>query len=740
MALHLALVSLQVGDASASHQMLRAPSTISHKFVFRANKRYRSVSVAGTFNRWNKDRDPMTLQSDGVTWSKTATLPFGRVQYKFVLDGESWIQDPSAKDSQDDGGGNVNSALMVTPVDFTKAARVGDGVIAKSALFHETKLPWLNFDRGLLLISFRARPNDVESIKVRILGKSIPLNFKSTDGVFATYQARVAWNGKQPINYDFEIKDGSQWVYFGESGVLPQPGRKFVISPQTFAKFVTPSWVPGAVLYQIFPDRFANGNVGNDPKDVQPWSGTPTWFNRFGGDIAGVRQHANYLADLGATCIYFNPVFKSPSNHRYDASSYVQIDPEFGTNVEFARLGALLKAKGIRTVMDLALNHTAVDYPAFLDVLKNGAASKFKNWYFIKSYPVVVQANPPYDAWYGFSSMPKLNVMNPETTQRLLDVADYWKNLMPGLSGYRLDAANEVDMRFWRLFRNHVKAMDPEQWIVGEEWGDARPWLQGDQWDSSMNYEFRSTCLDFIAKRKGSPSAFMNRLMANYSMYPPQSARVMMNMLTSHDTARFLTECDGDVKRDAVAATIQFSWVGAPSIYYGEEIGMLGGKDPANRAPMAWNRVTQSNWLLNRYKKLTRIRTASKALQWGEPIPLSTDDQANTLSFARVDAKDLAITVVNVSDQPKTISIPLTHIPPATLEGRREFTDGISGRHLRVTGSRLSVTLQGMEAAILLPTNATVFHSAKAPSRVGLAPSMHLSSLTASRGIKELSL
>ena len=285
MALLLSMVNLAMGNVSEPHHINQVQQTVSHTFSFRATKPFRSVSVAGTFNGWNKDRDSMTLQPDGVTWSKTAALPYGRAQYKFVLDGETWIEDPLAKDSQTDGDGHINSALLVTPVDYTQPAQIGDGVIAESALFHEKKLPWFNFDRGFLVISFRARPNDVNSIRVRILGKSIPLSFKSTDGVFATYQARVAWNPTQPINYDFEIRDGLRRVYFGESGLQPQPGRKFEISPQKLTEFVTPSWVPGAVIYQIFPDRFANGNLGNDPKDVQPWSGTPTWFNRFGGDL-----------------------------------------------------------------------------------------------------------------------------------------------------------------------------------------------------------------------------------------------------------------------------------------------------------------------------------------------------------------------------------------------------------------------------------------------------------------------
>ena len=728
----------------AAHTMLTAQNSalgLAHTFVYKATVPLTSISVAGTFNVWNKERDPMKLGPDGVTWTKTVSMPFGRNEYKFVLNGKTWIQDPLALASHDDGSGNVNSVILITPRDYNFPARMGDGVFSEDALFHESGIPWLNFDRGFLTFTLRCRPNDFESVNIRALGKSQLLQCVSVDDVFATYQGKMAWDGVRPISYDFEIRDGATIRFFGPSGVTTEPASKFTLNAISYKKFVTPKWVPGAVIYQIFPDRFANGSTKNDPIGVQSWlTGKPTYSNRFGGDIAGIRQHVNYLKQLGVNCLYLNPVFKSPSNHRYDASSYEQIDPEFGTNQEFSRLGKELQSNGIRTVLDLAFNHTAVDFPAFLDIRSKGPESKFTNWYFIKSYPVVVKENPPYEAWYGFPSMPKLNTMNPETTQYLLEVTDYWKRLIPGLSGFRLDAANEVDQRFWQLFRSHVKSADPQQWILGEEWGDARAWLKGDQWDSSMNYAFRGACVDFIAQRKGTATEFMNRLMSNYSMYPPQAARVMMNLLSSHDTARFLTDCGGDKEKQFLAADIQFTWIGAPSIYYGEELGMEGGKDPDNRAPMAWNLANSFNLTLAHYQKLIQIRRRSTALQMGNPVVLETSDDHDTLAYARVDAQDLAITVVNASHQPQKIFIPLDKIPASTIKGKRRFVDQLSGRGITASGLGLSITLKGMDAAILLPGSAAVFHSAKFPARRNLASTMHLSSHTAICGIKELSL
>ena len=309
-------------------------------------------------------------------------------------------------------------------------------------------------------------------------------------------------------------------------------------TPKLISRLSFPSWVEKTVFYQIFPDRFENGDKTNDPPNVAPWNSKPTGDSRFGGDIAGVQQHLPYLKNLGIGSVYFNPVFESPSNHRYDATDFKKIDPQFGTNAEFAALTKQMQSDGIRTVMDFVFNHSSTDFAPFADVRKNGANSAYKDWYLVKSFPVRV-ANPPnYLAWNGFAAMPKLNLTNPQTADYMLDLVDFWKKEVP-LSGIRLDVADEVDIRFWRQLRTRVKALDPQMWIVGERWQDATPWLKGDQWDGAMNYPFRDANLAFFAENKTSPSQFATRLMELYNAYPPQVSRAMLNMLSSHDTPRF---------------------------------------------------------------------------------------------------------------------------------------------------------------------------------------------------------
>jgi len=213
------------------------------------------------------------------------------------------------------------------------------------------------------------------------------------------------------------------------------------------------------------------------------------------------------------------------------------------------------------------------------DVVQKGAASAYKDWYFIKSYPVHAQSPPNYAAYDGYWGMPKLNMANPETGDYMLNMVGFWKKEAP-LAGLRFDVADAIDMRFWRKLRPQVKALDPQMWIVGETWGDASPWLTGDQWDAAMNYPFLFASRDFFAEGKASPSEYLNRLMTLYHSHPPQVSRNMMNLLSSHDTPRFLTLCHNNQDLDCLAAAVQFTWAGAPSIYYGEELGMQGGADP----------------------------------------------------------------------------------------------------------------------------------------------------------------
>lgn len=618
---------------------------MNHEFVFKADKVYKQVNLAGSFNNWSATETPMMRGIDDKTWVKQMKLPYGKHQYKFVADG-NWTVDPFAKKNEDDGNGNTNSVLMILPPDFDHAAAKGDALVTTSAILHQNAQPYVNIFGNTAEFKIRARANDLETIKLVANGKSYAPISRTSDEFYETFGFRMAWDRKAKLNYAFTLVDGDL-VYKLAGGKL---------DPKTVKTFEVPAWVSRSIIYQIFPDRFENGSRSNDPKIVTPWNGVPTFGNRMGGDFAGIGKRANYLKALGVGAIYLNPIFASPSNHRYEADDFQKADKELGTNQEFFALSKSLKGQGIRTILDFAYNHSSPGTVQFKDLIAKGENSKFKTWYFPKSYPIKVGENPNYEAWYGFPSMPKLNVMNPEVSNFLIETSKFWiKNA--GIDGMRLDVANEVDMRFWRKMRPIVKAANPNLWIVGEIWGDGNPWLKGDQFDSVMNYQFREAILRFVAAGSEDAHQFKDRLLRVHNSYPTQVSKNMMNLLGSHDTPRILNECGGDREKAKIAATIQFTWIGQPSVYYGDELGMSGGRDPENRKGMQWELATQDNDMLRHYKTLAKTRNKFGVYADGDVKAFEVSENGRAGAFVRANGTSASITAFNLSDQEQTVSL-----------------------------------------------------------------------------------
>lgn len=661
---------------------LTSAAHVPHEFVFTSTGDHASVSVAGTFNGWDSRKAPMALDTDRRTWRKTLPLAPGKYLYKFVIDDKQWVVDPANPLQEQDGGGNVNSVLRVLPQGYEQPAAEGDGKITLAALRHEARTPMLNYDRGQYSFKFTARPNDLRSIHlVYAGGNRMALKPLSTDGVLDTWSATVAWDRSKPLTYAFEVGDGPAKVRFGPKG--PGDAGWFTASSQSFQPPAPPKWVERSAFYQIFPDRFENGDPSNDPDILTPWDGKPDYWNRFGGDLAGIRKRKAHLQSLGINAIYINPIMMAPSNHRYDPVDFYRVDPEFGTNQEFAALTQDLHGSGIRVVLDQIFDHVGVTFAPFADVLRWQEKSRFKDWFFIKSYPVEVRQNPPYVGWYGVESMPKIDVLHPDANKYLLESVDYWMKTAR-LSGWRLDVANEVPFAFWRQFRQRVKGLDSDAWIVGEVWTDAREWLAGDQWDASMNYPFRDAVVRFVAQGDVTATYFLDRLMEVYSLYAPQTARNQMNLLSSHDTARFITVAGGDADLARLGAVVQFTFAGAPSVYYGEEIGMLGGPDPANRAGMEWARATDQNPMFRFYKRLTRLRLGSEALMTGDPVPLGAFDAQKVAAYGRMVQGGRAVIAINRSDRPQQVTLSLAPaLGDAASLSKEGFVCGLSGKRLR---------------------------------------------------------
>lgn len=451
--------------------------------------------------------------------------------------------------------------------------------------------------------------------------------------------------------------------------------------------FDTPEWVRHAVFYQIFPDRFANGDPQNDPENAQPWGSLPTLHNFMGGDLQGIIDRLSYLADLGITALYLTPIFQATSNHKYNTYDYLRIDPHFGDLATFRRLIAEAHARGIRVVLDGVFNHCGRGFFAFHDILENGGNSPFLRWFYINDLPLhPYDGDRPanYQAWWEYRSLPKFNVSHPPVRRYLLEVARYW--IEQGADGWRLDVPNEIaDHSFWREFRAVVKRANPEAYIVGEIWNDASPWLDGSQFDAVMNYLFRDLCRDFFARAGMRADAFRKGIDQLLQLYPRAATEVQLNLLSSHDTVRFLTEAGGAVARLRLATLFQLTFPGAACIYYGDEVGMAGGADPLCRGCFPWDRAAWDAELHGWVRRCIALRHAHPALRTGEyrSLPLRA---AHIYAFARWDAAERLVVALNNAGAARTIDLPLAGTP--ILE-RATLADLLGGPGYQVRGGKL---------------------------------------------------
>lgn len=447
-----------------------------------------------------------------------------------------------------------------------------------------------------------------------------------------------------------------------------------------------PQWTKDAVFYQIFPERFANGNKANDPKGTEPWGGKPTFDNYFGGDLKGIRQHLDHLQDLGVTALYLNPIFTADSNHKYNATDYMQIDPAFGTIEDFRALVADLKKRKMRIILDGVFNHTGDKFWAFQDAMAKGKESPTWSWYNIFGFPVVQNPKPNYDAWWGFASLPKLNFNNPKVPEYLLHkVVDFWTR--EGIDGWRLDVPNEVTLPgFWEKFRQKVRSINPEAYIVGEIWDDPTSWLQGDKFDATMNYPLREELLHWLVHRDRNVDTF-DAAVATQRRGEGQATNGMFNIMGSHDVERLLHLSGGDKSKVRLMALMTFAYPGAPVIYYGDEIGMTGAKDPDDRRCFDWNKTTWDTDTFRYFKKLIAIRRDHPGLRDGWFQTLMRHNDKNQYAFYRdFMGKDRLLVGINngMTDQDLVIPTKDTAIKDGTV-----LTDLLTGTKVTVTGGQV---------------------------------------------------
>lgn len=602
-------------------------------------------------------------------------------------------------------------------------------------------------------IRFRAAKNNIKQVFLCFNEIRIEMTVESTDEVFHFYQA-IMPPLKSKTDYWFEIHSGNLKVFYNKKGVTREPESyyHFTIVPD----FKTPDWAKGAVMYQILVDRFYNGDKDNDvltneyhyvgklAQKIDDWDKVPDADGIrefYGGDLQGVMDKMDYLKELGVDVIYMNPIFVSPSNHKYDTQDYDAVDPHYGrivldggkvlneddpsnlkaskyiirtteqanidaSNALFAEMVSEAHKRGMRVILDGVFNHcgsfnkwmdrekfyaNSHDYPPGAFTTGSSPYGTFFNFYNKGAWP----DNPHYDGWWGFDTLPKLNYEgSPKLYQYILDVAKKWVSPPYNADGWRLDVAadlgytKEFNHRFWRDFRKAVKTANPEAIILAEHYGDPSDWIRGgDQWDTVMNYDaFMEPITWFLTGMEKHSDEFRGDLLGNHhaffgamthhmSRFHTNSLQVAMNELSNHDHSRFMTRTNHKVGRTGTAGPLaagqglnrgimkeavvmQMTWPGAPTIYYGDEAGVVGWTDPDNRRTYPWGNEDME--LLNLHKAMISMRNACPTLKTGSIKFLHGEH--NVVAYGRFDDRDRLVIAVNNSHEHKKIKIPVWEI------------------------------------------------------------------------------
>lgn len=600
-------------------------------------------------------------------------------------------------------------------------------------------------------LRFRTARDDAQEVCLISGGETLQMQKMSSGEVFDYYETKVQLTDTMFVYY-FRIKSESEELCYHQCGVSEHPVEyyNFRIMPG----FSTPAWAKGAVMYQIFVDRFCNGDPSNDVEDgeyvyigepvckVKDWNEFPAAMDirRFhGGDLQGVLDKLDYLEELGVEVIYFNPLFVSPSNHKYDIQDYDYIDPHYGVIIEdggealpegekdntratkyqkrtgdirnleasnrlFAKLVEEMHTRGMRVILDGVFNHCGSfnkwmdreriyePQPEYEKGAYVSAQSPYRDFFhFFDEREEAWPYNKNYDGWWGHDTLPKLNYEDSPTLEEyILNIGKKWVSPPYNADGWRLDVAadlgysNEYNHIFWENFRKAVKSANPQALILAEHYGDPGEWLQGDEWDSVMNYDaFMEPLTWFLTGMEkhsderrtdlwGNADNFvntMNHFMA--SMLTP-SLQVAMNELSNHDHSRFLTRTNHIVGRVAQlgskaaeeginlavmreAVAVQMTWVGAPTVYYGDEAGVCGFTDPDSRRTYPWGQENRE--LVEFHKEMIRIHKREKPLRTGSLKMLSWS--SNVLAYARFQEGEQIIVVLNNSKELKEVTIPV---------------------------------------------------------------------------------
>ena len=481
-------------------------------------------------------------------------------------------------------------------------------------------------------------------------------------------------------------------LYFGTSGIANfiSPSEKWVYDSSTFMRHTIPDWVYGGVMYQIFPERFSNGDSTINPKNLVDWNSTPTRLGFHGGDLIGVLNNLDHIESLGVNILYLNPIFLSSSTHKYDAWDHFKVDPTLGGDDALKDLINECHNRDMKVVLDCSLNHVHPRHFAFQDLIQNGENSKYKEWFTVFDYPVRfihrphLYANtykvgwdgnqeeykqyldktfeetkvpveikdddgpivePSFKAWWGVPDMPKINFESKEARKWALDVTKYWIENFD-IDGWRMDVAKELDFSFWKEFRDIAHGANKDTLLISEIFGDTSQWLQGDRFDGTMNYSFRESMTDYFATKRITNKEFADSLANLYSMYSFEALSSCQNLLSSHDVKRFLNRCGNEKDGMLGAIFLQATFPGIAGIYYGDEIGLGGADDPFNREPFPWD--DKKSWnleILDHLKNLMKIKREHSIFKYGRFELLN--EHNDFVAFRRILKDESMLCIIN---------------------------------------------------------------------------------------------
>lgn len=555
--------------------------------------------------------------------------------------------------------------------------------------------------KGRFLIRLETKRGDMAGVRLHVQEKYIPVSYLDTR---QTYQMTLACTDRYRdyyeavisidvvcLRYFFELEDTSGQVsYYGEHGFYDEcieDIERMFDCPQTLReeeRFLLPGWAKNKIIYQIFPSRFATDKKVPD----EVWYQAPIDLDAdLQGSLRGIINRLDYLQDLGVDVLYMTPIFRSGSSHKYNIDDYYAIDPSFGTLEDLKELVRKAHSRGMYVILDGVFNHTSVNFFAFRDLQEKKEQSKYLDWYYVREFPLTGEwgKRPSYKTFSYVGGMPKLNLHNKEAADFAIDVAKYWMRECD-IDGWRLDVGDEIHHGFWKRFRQEIKSVKPEALIVGEVWHYAGDFLEGDEWDSVMNYPFCNAVRDLAAKGTLTPSGFLWELGFLKGHLNRELEGYLWNFLDTHDTARFRNTAGNDPRKQRLAAALQLLLPGMPMIYYGDEVGMNGVSDTDCRRGMLWDEARQEQDMLAWYRKLTGLR---------HKIPVLTEGVL-VMQYAK-DDEGLIVMVRQLDDRRITL---LFH----TKEERISIPE-LQGQFDLITEQEFAGTLGAYETAVLTDKN-----------------------------------